>query len=95
MGVSASPEEHVIEIHVRMPRLAVLELLQFDFDGHAVARRIYARFAVPIILIVDACSNESVKLAAEFGVCAMLTKPIKGHELLAAPGFSLAAACRV
>lgn len=79
----------------RLPRLAVMDLQQLDNEGLSAIRRIYRRFAIPVILIVDTCSRESATRAAEAGVCAMLKKPIKKEDVLAAVGLSLAATRRV
>ena len=90
-----STEEAVTEAFARMPRLAVVELRQLDVEGLAAARRIHERFAIPIIVIADTCSQENLRRAAEVGVRALLTKPLREQEILAALGLSLDEARRV
>jgi len=90
-----SAVEAVTETFARMPRLAVVELRQLDVEGLAAARRIHERFAIPIIVIADTCSQENLRRAAEVGVRALLTKPLREQEILAALGLSLDEARRV
>jgi len=90
-----STEEAVNDFFARKPRLAVVELRQLDLEGLAATRKIYERFAIPIIVIADTCSQENLSRAAWAGVRALLTKPLRKQEILAAMGLSLAETRRV
>ena len=90
-----STEETVTGTFARMPRLAVVELRQLDVDGLAATRRIHERFAIPIIVIADTCSQENLWHAADAGVRALLTKPLREQDILVALRLSLAETLRV
>jgi len=90
-----STEEAVTEAFARLPRLAVVELRQLDVEGLAATRRIHERFAIPIIVVADTCSQENLSRAAWAGVRALLTKPLRKQDTLAAMKLSIAETLRV
>ena len=65
------------------PDLAVLDIKMPGLDGLEVARQIYARRPLPIVLLTAYGDQELVERAAALPIMAYLIKPVEERELLA------------
>jgi response regulator NasT len=65
------------------PDLAILDIKMPGLDGLEVARQIYTRRPLPIVLLTAYGDRELVEQAAELPIMAYLIKPVKERELLA------------
>jgi AmiR/NasT family two-component response regulator len=66
-----------------VPDLAILDIKMPGLDGLEVARQIYVRRPLPIVLLTAYGDQELVEQAAELPIMAYLIKPVKERELLA------------
>lgn len=65
------------------PDLAILDIKMPGLDGLEVARQIYARRPLPIVVLTAYGDRELVGQAAELPILAYLIKPVDEQELLA------------
>ena len=65
------------------PDLAILDIKMPGLDGLEVARQIYARRPLPIVVLTAYGDRELVEQAAELPILAYLIKPVDEQELLA------------
>jgi response regulator NasT len=65
------------------PDLAILDIKMPGLDGLEVARQIYARRPLPIVVLTAYGDRELVEQAAELPILAYLIKPVEEQELLA------------
>jgi len=65
------------------PDLAILDIKMPGLDGLQVAREIFSRRPLPIVLLTAYGDRELVEQAAELPIMAYLIKPVKERELLA------------
>jgi AmiR/NasT family two-component response regulator len=65
------------------PDLAILDIKMPGLDGLEVARQIFARRPLPIVVLTAYGDRELVEQAAELPILAYLIKPVDEQELLA------------
>jgi response regulator NasT len=65
------------------PDVAILDIKMPGLDGLEVAREIYTRRPLPIVLLTAYGDQELVEQAAELPIMAYLIKPVDERELLA------------
>ena len=65
------------------PDLAILDIKMPGLDGLEVARQIYTRRPLPIVLLTAYGDQEWVEQATSLPIMAYLIKPVKERELLA------------
>jgi AmiR/NasT family two-component response regulator len=65
------------------PDLAILDIKMPGLDGLEVARQIYARWPLPIVVLTAYGDRELVEQAAGLPILAYLIKPVDEQELLA------------
>lgn len=82
--VAASDGRTAVELARRIdPDLALLDIKMDGLDGLEVARRIYDRRPLPIVLLTAHGDQELVERAANLPILAYLIKPVEERELLA------------
>ncbi|MBT1071916.1 ANTAR domain-containing response regulator [Pelotalea chapellei] len=72
------------------PDLVILGLDIPGKNGLAAAVEIRSRLKIPVLLLAERCDAEIVKRAADNGIAAFLTKPLRTQDL--APAIALAVA---
>ncbi len=72
------------------PDMAALDVAMPEMDGISAAMKIREQLKIPIILLTNCHDAQTVKRAAECGVAAFLTKPLREQDLL--PTIEIAAA---
>lgn len=72
------------------PDMVVLDVVMPGMDGISAAAEIRKKLKVPIMLLTNCCDAQTVKRAAECGVAAFLTKPLREQDLLPAIELALA-----
>lgn len=72
------------------PDMAALDVLMPEMDGISAAMKIREQLKIPIILLTNCHDAQTVKRAAECGVAAFLTKPLREQDLF--PAIEIAAA---
>ena len=65
------------------PDLAILDIKMPGLDGLEVARQIYARRPLPIVLLTAYGDRELIEQATDLPIMAYLMKPVNEQELLA------------
>ena len=66
------------------PDMAILDVSMPGMDGITAAAEIRKKLKIPIMLLTSACDSATVKRAAENGIAAFLTKPLRQQDLLPA-----------
>ncbi|BCS55775.1 ANTAR domain-containing response regulator [Geobacter sp. SVR] len=66
------------------PDMVVLDVAMPKMDGITAAAEIRKKLKVPVLLLTNCYDPQSVKRAAENGIAAFLTKPIRQQDLLPA-----------
>ena len=66
------------------PDMVFLDVSMPEMDGISAAAAIRRKLKIPILLLTNAHDSETVKRAAECGVAAFLTKPLRQQDLLPA-----------
>jgi two-component system, response regulator PdtaR len=66
------------------PDLAILDVSMPEMDGITAASEIRKKLKIPIMLLTNAYDSATVKRAAENGIAAFLTKPLRQQDLLPA-----------
>jgi AmiR/NasT family two-component response regulator len=72
------------------PDMAVLDVSMPEMDGITAAAEIRKKLKIPIILLTNCYDGQTAKRAAECGVAAFLTKPLRQQDLLPALEIALA-----
>ena len=72
------------------PDMAILDVAMPKMDGITAAGEIRKKLKIPIMLLTNCYDAQSVKRAAESGIAAFLTKPLREQDLL--PAIELAMA---
>lgn len=72
------------------PDMAVLDVAMPKMDGISAAVEIRKKLKIPIMLLTNCYDGQTVKRAAECGIAAFLTKPLREQDLL--PAIEMAAA---
>lgn len=66
------------------PDMAILDVSMPEMDGITAAGEIRKKLKIPILLLTNAYDGKTVKRAAECGIAAFLTKPLRKQDLLPA-----------
>ena len=66
------------------PDMAILDVSMPEMDGITAASEIKKKLKIPILLLTNACDAKTAKRAAESGIAAFLTKPLRKQDLLPA-----------
>jgi response regulator NasT len=77
------------------PDLVILDVTMPEMDGITAAGEIRKKLKIPILLLTNAYDAKTVKRAAENGIAAFLTKPLRQQDLLPALEIALAHTCEV
>lgn len=72
------------------PDMAILDVAMPKLDGITAAGEIRKKLKIPIMLLTNCYDSQSVKRAAEIGIAAFLTKPLREQDLLPAIELALA-----
>src|SRR6185369_13007688 len=72
------------------PDIAVLDVAMPGMDGITAAAEIKKKLKIPIILLTNCYDSQTAKRAAECGIAAFLTKPLREQDLLPAIEIALA-----
>lgn len=90
-----SPGELLNEALSSHPEVAVIEYRAADQEISSVAKRLWEKLSLPIIMIAESGDVEEVQTWGEGTVSTILAKPVREDELMAALVLSIAAARRV
>jgi len=66
------------------PDMAILDVSMPEMDGITAAGEIKKKLKIPIMLLTNAYDGKTAKRAAECGIAAFLTKPLRKQDLLPA-----------
>lgn len=77
------------------PEVAVIEYRAADQEISGVAKRLWDKLGLPIIMIAESRDLEEVQVWGESTLSTILAKPVREEELVAALVLSIAAARRV
>ncbi|MSN25266.1 MAG: response regulator [Geobacter sp.] len=66
------------------PDMAILDVSMPEMDGITAAGEIKKKLKIPIMLLTNAFDGKTAKRAAECGIAAFLTKPLRKQDLLPA-----------
>lgn len=72
------------------PDMAVLDVAMPGMDGITATAEIRKKLKIPILLLTNSYDAQTVKRAAENGIAAFLTKPLREQDLLPALEMALA-----
>jgi len=72
------------------PDMAVLDVAMPNMDGITAAAEIKKKLKIPIMLLTNCCDAQTVKRAAENGIAAFLTKPLRQQDLIPAMEIAMA-----
>lgn len=72
------------------PDMAILDITMPEMDGISAVIEIRKKLKIPIMLLTNAYDVQTAKRAAECGVAAFLTKPLRQQDLLPAIEMALA-----
>lgn len=72
------------------PDLAIMDVSMPVMDGITAAGEIRKKLKIPILLLTNCYDGPTVKRAAECGIAAFLTKPLREQDLLPAMEIALA-----
>ena len=65
-----------------LPDVALLDVAMPGMDGFTAAAEIRKKLKIPVILLSSFLDAGNIKRAAEIGVAAFLTKPLRGQDVL-------------
>lgn len=77
------------------PDLAILDVAMPRMDGITAATEIRKKLKIPIMLLTNCYDPQTAKRAAESGIAAFLTKPLREQDLLPAMEIAMAHADEV
>lgn len=77
------------------PDMVILDVAMPKMDGITAAGEIRKKLKIPIMLLTNCYDVQSIKRAAESGIAAFLTKPLREQDLLPAIELALAHAYQV
>ena len=72
------------------PDMAVLDVAMPEMDGITAAKEIKKKLKIPILLLTNCFDSQTAKRAAESGIAAFLTKPLREQDLIPAIEIALA-----
>lgn len=72
------------------PDMAVLDVAMPEMDGITAAKEIKKKLKIPIMLLTNCFDVQTAKRAAESGIAAFLTKPLREQDLIPAIEIALA-----
>ncbi|QEM69659.1 response regulator [Geobacter sp. FeAm09] len=72
------------------PDMAVLDVAMPVMDGITAAKEIKKKLKIPIMLLTNCFDAQTAKRAAESGIAAFLTKPLREQDLIPAIEIALA-----
>jgi response regulator NasT len=72
------------------PDMAILDISMPEMDGITAVHEIRKKLKIPILLLTNSYDAQTAKRAAESGVAAFLTKPLRQQDLLPAIEMALA-----
>jgi len=72
------------------PDMAVLDVAMPEMDGITAAKEIKKKLKIPILLLTNCFDAQTAKRAAECGIAAFLTKPLREQDLIPAIEIALA-----
>jgi two-component system, response regulator PdtaR len=72
------------------PDMAVLDVAMPEMDGITAAKEIRKKLKIPILLLTNCFDPQTAKRAAESGIAAFLTKPLREQDLIPAIELALA-----
>jgi two-component system, response regulator PdtaR len=72
------------------PDMAVLDVAMPIMDGITAAKEIKKKLKIPIMLLTNCFDAQTAKRAAESGIAAFLTKPLREQDLIPAIEIALA-----
>jgi response regulator NasT len=72
------------------PDMAVLDVAMPEMDGITAAKEIKKKLKIPILLLTNCFDAQTAKRAAESGIAAFLTKPLREQDLIPAMEIALA-----
>lgn len=72
------------------PDMAILDITMPEMDGITAATEIRKKLKIPIMLLTNSYDAQTAKRAAESGIAAFLTKPLRQQDLLPAIEMALA-----
>ena len=72
------------------PDMAILDVAMPEKDGITAAAEIRKKLKIPILLLTNAYDSLTAKRAAECGIAAFLTKPLRQQDLIPAIEIALA-----
>ncbi|KAA0891781.1 ANTAR domain-containing response regulator [Oryzomonas rubra] len=72
------------------PDMAVLDVAMPIMDGITAAKEIKKKLKIPIMLLTNCYDAQTAKRAAESGIAAFLTKPLREQDLIPAIEIALA-----
>jgi len=72
------------------PDMAVLDVAMPEMDGITAAKEIKKKLKIPILLLTNCFDAQTAKRAAESGIAAFLTKPLREQDLIPAIEIALA-----
>ena len=72
------------------PDMAFLDVAMPEMDGITAAKEIKKKLKIPILLLTNCFDAQTAKRAAESGIAAFLTKPLREQDLIPAIEIALA-----
>lgn len=66
------------------PDMVILDVAMPEMDGLTAAKEIRKKLKIPILLLTNSYDTQTAKRAAECGIAAFLTKPLRQQDLLPA-----------
>ena len=72
------------------PDMAILDVSMPKMDGITAAAEIRKKLKIPILLLTNCYDSQTVKRAADAGIAAFLTKPLREQDLLPAMEIAIA-----
>jgi response regulator NasT len=72
------------------PDMAILDVAMPEMDGITAAKEIKKKLKIPILLLTNCFDAQTAKRAAESGIAAFLTKPLREQDLIPAIEIALA-----
>ena len=78
-----------------LPDLAVIDISMPEMDGLTALAEIRKKLKLPVILLTNAYDQATAKRAAECGVDAFLTKPLRQQDLIPAIEIAIARAAEI
>ncbi len=72
------------------PDMVIMDVAMPEMDGITAATEIRKKLKIPIMLLTNCYDGQTAKRAAECGIAAFLTKPLRAQDLLPAMEIALA-----